>query len=125
MDETSKFTEVKSLEAKRWRNPDDIDSLNNKIISILSNILLENPQNAIALINLGAIYSDLGRYKEALEKLKVAEKLNFEDHNLYRNIAIVFVYLREEDKAKKYFALSSRFIPNKYTFEAYFDPHAH
>jgi tetratricopeptide (TPR) repeat protein len=92
-----------------------------KTAAILEDVIKQNPNNAVALTNLGAIYSNLARYKEALDLLKKARKLNFSDRNLYYNMGIVSVNLMQNREAKKYFTISSTLEANEWTFTAYID----
>lgn len=60
---------VKKLQAKRWENEDHWDAINDLLVKELDEILLIEPQNTSALINIGAIYSDMGEDEQALEYL--------------------------------------------------------
>ncbi len=61
---TSRLENVKKLQAKRWENEDHWDTLNDLLVKELDEILLVEPENTSALINIGAIYSDMGKMKK-------------------------------------------------------------
>ena len=124
MDETAKLKKVKKLEAQSWKDSKTMESLQREIVDILEKVLEQNPKNAVALTNLGAMYSNSARYEEALVLLENAQKLGFEDQNLYFNIGVVYVGLEQDRKAIKYFKMSQSLKPNKLTFKAYIDFHA-
>ena len=124
MDELAILEKVKALEAESWKDCESMERLSPEIVSILEELLERDPQNAVALTNLGAMYSNYARYEEALALLKKAEQLEFADHNLFFNIGVVYICLKQEEEAKKYFKLSSTAATNDLTFEAYIDFHA-
>ncbi|RTZ49749.1 hypothetical protein EJ377_05530 [Chryseobacterium arthrosphaerae] len=92
---SQRLENVKKLQAKRWQNEDHWDTLNDLLIKELDEILLIEPENTSALINIGAIYSDMGENEKALEYLKTALKLGSEDKNLFVNLAIVMIYMEK------------------------------
>ena len=53
--------------------------------------------------------------------LKKAEQLNFMDRNLYFNMGVVLINLKQEMEVKKYFKMASTMEANELTFEAYID----
>jgi len=124
MNETKKLKRVKALEAESWKSCENMERLSLEIIAILEDVLKHNPENVIALTNLGAMYSNFAKYKEALELLKKAKNLNFIDYNLYHNLGVVSVGLKREKTARKYFKASSTMESNELTFPAYIDFHA-
>ena len=123
-EELTKLKKVKALETESWKDCAAMERLSHEIVAILEDVLKQNPHNPIALTNLGAMYSNFGRYKEALSLLKKARKLKFEDHNLYFNFGVVYVGLKRDEEARKYFKLSSTVEANDLTFKAYIDFHA-
>ena len=124
MDEIEKLKRAKELHAEAWKDSKNMKRLSFEVAAILEDVLEQNPNNMVALTNLGAIYSDFARYKEALALLKEAKKLNFRDYNLYHNLGVVSVNLQRDREAKKYFEIARTMKENELTFEAYIDFHA-
>lgn len=117
---------VKKLQAKRWQNEDHWDTLNDLLIKELDEILLIEPENTSALINIGAIYSDMGENEKALHYLKVALKLGSDDKNLFVNLAIVMIYMeKHQAEYLEYLEEAEEKVENPLTFKAYFDPQSH
>lgn len=117
---------VKKLQAKRWQNEDHWDTLNDLLIKELDEILLIEPENTSALINIGAIYSDMGENEKALHYLKVALNLGSEDKNLFVNLAIVMIYMeKHQAEYLEYLEEAEEKVENPLTFKAYFDPQSH
>ena len=128
MNEIEKLKRVKELEVESWKDSKSMERKWLEIVAILEDVLKQNPQNVISLTNLGAIFSNLGRYEESLELLKKAEQLNFKDKNLYYNLAVVSILvdftapsLERERKINQYFETSKTMESNDLTFEAYID----
>ncbi|MGE8534508.1 tetratricopeptide repeat protein [Chryseobacterium sp. JV274] len=114
---------VKKLQAKRWENEDHWDTLNDLLIKELDEILLIEPENTPALINIGAVYSDMGENEKALEYLKTALELGSKDKNLFVNLAIVLVYMeKHQEEYLEYLEEAEDKIEDPLTFKAYFDP---
>lgn len=114
---------VKKLQAKRWENEDHWDTLNDLLIRELDEILLIEPDNTPALINIGAIYSDMGENEKALEYLNTALKLGSEDKNLFVNLSIVLVYMgKHQEEYLEYLEEAEDKTEDPLTFKAYFDP---
>jgi len=120
----TELRKAKALETESWKDSESMDRLWPEVVAVLEDVLEQDPQNVIALTNLGAMYSNLGRYEEALGLLDKAEGMNFKDRNLFNNKGIVFVNLKREDEARKYFKTASKMEPHELTFEAYIDFHA-
>ena len=117
---------VKKLQAKRWENEDHWDTLNDLLVKELDEILLIEPENTSALVNMGAVYSDMGENEKALEYLKMALNLGSEDKNLFVNLAIVMVYMeKHQSEYLEYLEDAEGKIENPLTFKAYFDPQSH
>ncbi|AZA90712.1 Uncharacterised protein [Chryseobacterium nakagawai] len=117
---------VKKLQAKRWENEDHWDELNDLLVKELDEILLIEPENTSALINIGAIYSDMGENERALNYLKMALNLGSEDKNLFVNLAIVMIYMeKHQAEYLEYLEDAEGKIENPLTFKAYFDPQSH
>jgi tetratricopeptide (TPR) repeat protein len=122
---TQRLQNVKKLQAKRWENEDHWDTLNDLLIKELDEILLIEPQNTSALINIGAIYSDMGENEKALMYLKNALDLGSKDKNLFINLAIVMVYMEmHQEEYHEYLEEAEDKIEDPLTFKAYFDPNS-
>ncbi|MBB6331550.1 tetratricopeptide (TPR) repeat protein [Chryseobacterium sediminis] len=120
---TLRLENVKKLQAKRWENEDHWDTLNDLLIRELDEILLIEPENTSALINIGAIYSDMGENEKALEYLKTALQLGSKDKNLFVNLAIVLVYMeKHQEEYLEYLEEAEDKTEDPLTFKAYFDP---
>jgi len=123
---SQRLENVKKLQAKRWQNEDHWDTLNDLLIKELDEILLIEPENTSALINIGAIYSDMGENEKALHYLKKALSLGSEDKNLFVNLAIVMIYMeKHQAEYLEYLEEAEDKIENHLTFKAYFDPQSH
>ncbi|MFP3835076.1 tetratricopeptide repeat protein [Chryseobacterium sp. SIMBA_028] len=117
---------VKKLQAKRWQNEDHWDTLNDLLVKELDEILLIEPENTSALINIGAIYSDMGENEKALYYLKKALNLGSEDKNLFVNLAIVMIYMeKHQAEYLEYLEEAEGKVEDALTFKAYFDPQSH
>ena len=125
-EEKNALKTIKDLETKRWERIEEMDSINSQMKKMLYEIIKKNQKNTAALINLGAIYCDEGKFEKALEYLNVAQDLKSEDKNLFLNLGYVSINLQKEEKVwKAYFKSAESKIADPLTFEAYFDPHAH
>lgn len=114
---------VKKLQAKRWENEDHWDTLNDLLIRELDEILLIEPENTSALINMGAVYSDIGENEKALEYLSTALNLGSQDKNLFVNLSIVLVYMgKHQEEYLEYLEEAEDKTEDPLTFKAYFDP---
>ncbi|WP_213280464.1 tetratricopeptide repeat protein [Chryseobacterium indologenes] len=117
---------VKKLQAKRWENEDHWDTLNDLLVKELDEILLIEPENTSALVNIGAVYSDMGENEKALEYLKMALNLGSKDKNLFVNLAIVLVYMeKHQEEYLEYLEEAEDKTEDPLTFKAYFDPQSH
>ncbi|WPO91980.1 tetratricopeptide repeat protein [Chryseobacterium sp. HR92] len=120
---TTRLENVKKLQAKRWENEDHWDTLNDLLVKELDEILLIEPENTAALINIGAVYSDMGENEKALEYLKTALNLGSKDKNLFVNLAIVLIYMeKHQEEYLEYLEEAEDTIEDPLTFKAYFDP---
>ncbi|UKB80606.1 tetratricopeptide repeat protein [Chryseobacterium sp. MEBOG07] len=123
---TLRLENVKKLQAKRWDNEDHWDTLNDLLVKELDEILLIEPENTSALINIGAIYSDMGENEKALEYLRTALKLGSNDKNLFVNLSIVLIYMeKHQEEYLEYLEEVEDKIEDPLTFKAYFDPQSH
>ncbi|KPH13742.1 tetratricopeptide repeat protein [Chryseobacterium sp. ERMR1:04] len=122
---TQRLENVKKLQAKRWENEDHWDDINDLLVKELDEILLIEPENTAALINIGAVYSDMGENEKAIEYLKTALHLGSVDKNLYINLAIVMVYMEmHQEEYHEYLETAENKIEDPLTFKAYFDPNS-
>lgn len=122
----TRLANVKKLQAKRWKNEDHWDAINDLLIKELDEILSVEPQNTAALINIGAVYSDMGENEKAIFYLKQALHLGSEDKNLYINLAIVMVYMEmHQEEYHEYLEIAEDKLEDPLTFKAYFDPQSH
>lgn len=120
---TLRLENVKKLQAKRWENEDHWDTLNDLLVRELEEILLIEPENTSALINMGAVYSDMGENEKALEYLKTALNLGSKDKNLFINLSIVLVYMgKHQEEYLEYLEEAEDKMEDPLTFKAYFDP---
>ncbi len=123
---SQRLENVKKLQAKRWENEDHWDTLNELLVKELDEILLIEPENTSALINIGAINSDMGENEKALEYLRMALNLGSEDKNLFVNLAIVMIYMeKHQAEYLEYLEDAEGKVENPLTFKAYFDPQSH
>ncbi|WEK68105.1 MAG: tetratricopeptide repeat protein [Candidatus Chryseobacterium colombiense] len=118
---------IKKLQAKRWDNEEEHwDEINELLINELDEILLIEPENTVALIDLGTIYSDLGENEKAIYHLKQALNLGSEDKNLYINLAIVMVDMgMHAEEYHEYLEIAEDKEEDPLTFKAYFDPQSY
>lgn len=122
----TRLENVKKLQAKRWENEDHWDELNDLLIKELDEILLVEPENTSALVNIGAVYSDIGENEKALKYLMTALHLGSEDKNLFINLAIVMVYIEKHpEEYHEYLEEAEDKTEDPLTFKAYFDPQSH
>jgi len=122
----TRLENIKKLQAKRWENEDHWDELNDLLIKELDEILLVEPENTSALVNIGAVYSDIGENEKALEYLMTALHLGSEDKNLFINLAIVMVYMEKHpEEYHEYLEEAEDKTEDPLTFKAYFDPQSH
>lgn len=120
---TLRLENVKKLQAKRWENEDHWDALNDLLVRELEEIMLIEPENTSALINVGAVYSDMGENEKALEYLKTALNLGSQDKNLFINLSIVLVYMgKHQEEYLEYLEEAEDKMEDPLTFKAYFDP---
>jgi Flp pilus assembly protein TadD len=120
------LTQVKALYAEVWKDTSKWTANFGKATRMLKSMLAERPDDTRALTCLGAIYSDQGRHREALEILRKAARLGSTDRNLYMNIAIAMMNLESQRSgAMRYFRKAGTLSADRLTFEAYFDPQGH
>lgn len=114
---------VKKLQAKRWENEDHWDAINDLLIKELDEILALEPENTSALINIGAIYSDMGEDEQALKYLHQALNLGSADKNLFINLAIVMTYMgKHAEEYHEFLEIAEDKTEDPLTFKAHFDP---
>lgn len=75
--------------------------LTDKAVNILERIYKSNHRKDISLM-LASLYKEQGRYKDAEEKLSyLINNANVKDIELYANLAALYIFSREYEKAKK------------------------
>jgi tetratricopeptide (TPR) repeat protein len=120
---THRLQNVKKLQAKRWENEDHWDAINDLLIKELDEILAIEPENTSALINIGAVYSDMGEDEQALEYLHQALNLGSVDKNLFINLSIVMAYMgKHPEEYHEYIEEAETKTEDPLTFKAHFDP---
>ena len=77
----------------------------------LKTALRIDPHNGLALSDLGQVYDVLGRYEEAIDYLKRAEK-NWLYPGLYNNLGYAYVKLKDFERAEKFFRKNIFLFPN-------------
>ena len=124
---TKRLENIKKLQAKRWDNEEEYwGEISDLLLKELEEILQIEPENTVALINLGTIYSDLGENEKAMYYLKQALQLGSEDKNLYINLAIVMVGMgMHAEEYHEYLEIAEDKEEDPLTFKAYFDPQSH
>ena len=122
-----KLEEVILLSQELWGYPDRAEENLSKAEEILRTLLLADPDNTIIMTSLAAVLCDRGRYDEALNHLKSAEKLGSDDRHLFENIGIVLMNKPDGKKAEalKYFEKAAQLSANKLSITAWFDPQGH
>lgn len=119
----TRLENVKKLQAKRWENEDHWDAINDLLIKELDEILALEPENTSALINIGAIYSDMGEDEQALKYLYQALNLGSADKNLFINLAIVMTYMgKHPEEYHEFLEIAEDKTEDPLTFKAHFDP---
>ncbi len=121
MDSSAIYLQVKQLVEEVWKDHTKYDENYKLIISLMLKVLDQNPNDIIAMTNLGAAYCDLGKYDEAINVLKKAERLGSEDKNTLFNIGVALINSASQIEAKKYFKSSQKFMANEFTYQAYVD----
>ncbi len=118
---------AKALMDAVWYSKDDgvWETNYNEAKSILESVLSEDPDNAIALVNLGVVHSDRGSHKRALDYYRRAEALDWTDGNLLHNMGVALVNLGDGGSGREYLRESAKLQEHPDTVTAYFDPQAH
>ena len=93
--------------------------------TLIADGLRADPENPALLTCLGALLSDAGQHRKAVEVLKRAVKLGSKDGNTYFNLAVATLNCGAYSQATKYFKRAREFKKRSDTWEAYFDPHGH
>ena len=93
--------------------------------AILESLLTIEPDNVVALVNLGVALSDQGFHARALEYYRRAGSLDWVDGNLEFNIGVALVNLKDDDSGSRYFQKATIQPDHPDTIRAYFDPQAH
>ncbi len=116
---------LKELYKSIWSDSSTLKVSYHELEQSLTKILSYYPNSPIALANLGAILCDLGRYKEALPKLILAEKIGFSESSLSTSLGVAKRHIYgETDEVLNYFRTAHSLPSNDLVIEAYFDPQA-
>lgn len=70
-----------------------------KALDICNKILEANPNHGLTYYNRGSLYSDMGKYDEAIQDFNLAEELNPEYANIFNNRGLVYDKLKLYEKA--------------------------
>lgn len=110
-----------------WKDTSLWEKNYKKAIECFEEALKLDPNNVIALTNLGACFSDCGKHNKALSVLRKAENIGSNDKNLYFNIGVALMNINSTTRqdAKKYFEKATSLQKNSLSIEAYFDPMGH
>ncbi|MCA8987156.1 MAG: hypothetical protein KDA78_05925 [Planctomycetaceae bacterium] len=124
-DNTHRLNLARTLIDAAWFEPGITWKANyEEATAIFESVLADEPENAVALVNLGVALSDQGSHRRSLECYRRAESLHWIDGNLQHNIGVALVNLRDES-AGRYFQKSAIQTDHPDTIRAYFDPQAH
>lgn len=116
----------KRLVDKAWKDQSLFKSSYVQTEELLRQLLIENPEDPRILTSLGAVLSDTGRHQEALNLMKTALTVGFEDRTLFENIGAAMMNLPDQRiNAKKFLNRAVKFQRDPLTIKAYFDPHGH
>ena len=115
------YLQVKQLVEEVWKDNTKYVENYTLIINSMLKVLEQNPNDIIAMTNLGAAYCDLGKYDKAISVLKKAEHLGSDDKNTLFNIGIALINSASCIEAKKYFKLSQKLKASELTYQAYVD----
>jgi tetratricopeptide (TPR) repeat protein len=125
-DNARRLNLARTLMDAAWFDPGTTWKANyEEAAAILESLLAHEPENVIALVNLGVALSDQGSHRQALECYRRAESLGWIDGNLQHNIGVAFVNLDGGGAAGRYFQKSTIQSDHRDTIRAYFDPQAH
>lgn len=91
---------------------------------IYESVLVACPNNAVALVNLGAVLSDQGHHKQAVKQFLLAQRFGWQDANLEFNLGVALLNLQDE-RAHEHLIAAGTKTKHAETLQAYFDPQAH
>ncbi len=125
-DITHRLDLARTLMETAWFDPGTTWKANyEEAAAILESLLTIEPDNVVALVNLGVALSDQGFHARALEYYRRAESLDWVDGNLEFNIGVALVNLEDDDSGSRHFQKATIQSDHPDTIRAYFDPHAH
>ncbi|MEE3234430.1 MAG: tetratricopeptide repeat protein [Candidatus Latescibacterota bacterium] len=88
-------------------------------IEALTKITGIQPNSAIAYLNLGGIYTKLGKFKQAEINLKQALKFSPDQPEIHRRLGEVFLGTKRYILAQEHFSTALRFLPQASTLHYY------
>ena len=96
-DNTLRLNLARTLMDAAWHAPGTTWKANyEEAAMLLEGLLIEEPDNPVALVNLGVALSDQGNHRRALEYYRHAEELDWVDGNMQHNIGVALVNLCDE-----------------------------
>ena len=119
--------EVRRLYDTAWRHSADWDASMSTAETLLRAHLEQDPDCVDALTSLGAVLSDQGKHKEAVDVLSRARSLGSDDGNTYYNLAAALMNVNASGRgrARSHFARADKLVAKPTTLRAYVDPHGH
>jgi predicted Zn-dependent protease len=113
-----------ALHEAAWRARGEHEYLG-EAAAVFRRLIKLQPDEPAHLVNLGAVLSDQGRFRQALRYLRRAEALGCDDRNLKFNLGAALINLGEHKSGVAYLRSASAQRASKRTIEAYFDPQGH
>lgn len=92
---------------------------------LLSEALVDDPDNPLLLTCLGAVLCDQGRHEAAAMQLRQAIAHASQDGNALFNLGVALLNSRSGKEAMKFFDKARSFQASPLSWQAYFDPQAH
>lgn len=115
----------RSLVDDAWNNPEKWEANLASAQAMLSKVLVESPDNVLALTCLGAVLSDQGKHEEAASALKRAIELGSTDRNTFFNLGVATMNFSTRAKAMSAFRSAEGLQASPLSWTAYFDAHGH
>ncbi|MNL05823.1 hypothetical protein D3C87_1264370 [compost metagenome] len=115
----------RSLVEDAWKKPEKWEANLASAQAMLSKVLVESPDNVLALTCLGAVLSDQGKHEEAASALKRAVELGSTDRNTFFNLGVATMNFGTRAKAMSAFRGAEELQASPLSWTAYFDAQAH
>lgn len=122
VDRTSAITAARALVDASWKNTRDFTANYRRAQAGLEDALRGEPDDVGLLTCLGAVLSDQGFHREAVDVLNKAVALGSTDANTYTNLRIARINLSPSFRGTRLFQRAEKLRPSPDTWEAYFDP---